>query len=176
MYDVPYVVVFLSQECFSPFVNGSFFEHEGQPLCEVHYHQSRGSVCQACQQPIVGRCVTAMGAKFHPQHLVCQFCLKPLSKGCFKEQDNKPYCHPCFLKLFGWMSQRIPERSHQEALQNQRSYSASLILILKSVTWKEQKQVQFYTVQWHKSSCVEWGGEDTPEWSRREVVYTLHDC
>ncbi|GAA6069457.1 transforming growth factor beta-1-induced transcript 1 protein isoform X1, partial [Tachysurus ichikawai] len=88
-------------ECFSPFVNGSFFEHEGQPLCEAHYHQSRGSVCQACQQPIVGRCVTAMGAKFHPHHLVCQFCLKPLSKGCFKEQDNKPYCHPCFLKLFG---------------------------------------------------------------------------
>lgn len=89
------------QECYSPFVNGSFFEHEGQPLCEAHYHQSRGSVCQACQQPILGRCVTAMGAKFHPHHLVCHFCLKPLSKGCFKEQENKPYCHPCFIKLFG---------------------------------------------------------------------------
>lgn len=90
------------QECYSPFVNGSFFEHEGKPLCEAHYHQSRGSVCQACQQPILGRCVTAMGAKFHPHHLVCHFCLKPLSKGCFKEQENKPYCHPCFIKLFGW--------------------------------------------------------------------------
>ncbi|XP_058649308.1 transforming growth factor beta-1-induced transcript 1 protein-like isoform X2 [Onychostoma macrolepis] len=92
---------FVCRECYSPFVNGSFFEHEGQPLCEAHYHQSRGTVCQACQQPILGRCVTAMGAKFHPQHLVCHFCLKPLSKGCFKEQDNKPYCHPCFIKLFG---------------------------------------------------------------------------
>ncbi|XP_028826148.1 transforming growth factor beta-1-induced transcript 1 protein-like isoform X2 [Denticeps clupeoides] len=92
---------FVCRECYSPFVNGSFFEHEGQPLCEAHYHQSRGSVCQACQQPIRGRCVTAMGAKFHPNHLVCNFCLKPLSKGCFKEQDNKPYCHPCHLKLFG---------------------------------------------------------------------------
>ncbi|XP_016367960.1 transforming growth factor beta-1-induced transcript 1 protein isoform X1 [Sinocyclocheilus rhinocerous] len=92
---------FVCRECYSPFVNGSFFEHEGQPLCEAHYHQSRGSVCQACQEPILGRCVTAMGAKFHPQHLVCHFCLKPLSKGCFKEQDNKPYCHPCFIKLFG---------------------------------------------------------------------------
>uniref|UniRef100_A0A8C7UN16 LIM zinc-binding domain-containing protein n=1 Tax=Oncorhynchus mykiss TaxID=8022 RepID=A0A8C7UN16_ONCMY len=89
------------QECYCPFVNGSFFEHEGQPLCEAHYHQSRGSMCQACQQPILGRCVTAMGAKFHPHHLVCHFCLKPLSKGCFKEQENKPYCHPCFIKLFG---------------------------------------------------------------------------
>ncbi|XP_051967950.1 transforming growth factor beta-1-induced transcript 1 protein-like isoform X2 [Xyrauchen texanus] len=92
---------FVCRECYSPFVNGSFFEYEGQPLCEAHYHQSRGSVCQACQQPILGRCVTAMGGKFHPHHLVCHFCLKPLSKGCFKEQENKPYCHPCFIKLFG---------------------------------------------------------------------------
>uniref|UniRef100_A0A3B4AM59 LIM zinc-binding domain-containing protein n=1 Tax=Periophthalmus magnuspinnatus TaxID=409849 RepID=A0A3B4AM59_9GOBI len=92
---------FVCRECYSPFVNGSFFEHDGKPLCEAHYHQSRGSMCQACQQPILGRCVTAMGAKFHPHHLVCHFCLKPLSKGCFKEQENKPYCHPCFIKLFG---------------------------------------------------------------------------
>uniref|UniRef100_H2LMI7 Transforming growth factor beta-1-induced transcript 1 protein n=1 Tax=Oryzias latipes TaxID=8090 RepID=H2LMI7_ORYLA len=92
---------FVCRECYSPFVNGSFFEHDGKPLCEAHYHQSRGSMCHACQQPILGRCVTAMGAKFHPHHLVCHFCLKPLSKGCFKEQENKPYCHPCFIKLFG---------------------------------------------------------------------------
>uniref|UniRef100_A0A3Q2FYS8 Transforming growth factor beta-1-induced transcript 1 protein n=1 Tax=Cyprinodon variegatus TaxID=28743 RepID=A0A3Q2FYS8_CYPVA len=92
---------FVCRECYSPFVNGSFFEHDGKPLCEAHYHQSRGSMCQACQQPILGRCVTAMGAKFHPHHLVCHFCLKPLSKGCFKEQESKPYCHPCFIKLFG---------------------------------------------------------------------------
>ncbi|XP_055031943.2 transforming growth factor beta-1-induced transcript 1 protein isoform X2 [Misgurnus anguillicaudatus] len=92
---------FVCRECYSPFVTGSFFEYEGQPLCEAHYHQSRGSMCQACQQPILGRCVSAMGAKFHPHHLVCHFCLKPLSKGCFKEQESKPYCHSCFIKLFG---------------------------------------------------------------------------
>uniref|UniRef100_A0A8C1L2Q0 LIM zinc-binding domain-containing protein n=1 Tax=Cyprinus carpio TaxID=7962 RepID=A0A8C1L2Q0_CYPCA len=40
-------------------------------------------------------------SSLHEIHLVCHFCLKPLSKGCFKEQDNKPYCHPCFIKLFG---------------------------------------------------------------------------
>ncbi|XP_066577916.1 transforming growth factor beta-1-induced transcript 1 protein isoform X2 [Amia ocellicauda] len=92
---------FVCRECYTPFVNGSFFEHEGQPLCEAHYHRSRGSLCQACQQPITGRCVTAMGARYHPHHLVCAFCLRPLSKGCFKEQEGKPYCHPCFIKLFG---------------------------------------------------------------------------
>uniref|UniRef100_A0A671RNQ6 Paxillin b n=1 Tax=Sinocyclocheilus anshuiensis TaxID=1608454 RepID=A0A671RNQ6_9TELE len=36
---------FVCRECFTPFVNGSFFEHDGQPYCEVHYHSRRGSLC-----------------------------------------------------------------------------------------------------------------------------------
>nr|XP_020667265.1 paxillin [Pogona vitticeps] len=93
--------VFLqSRECFTPFINGSFFEHDGQPYCEVHYHERRGSLCSGCQKPITGRCITAMGKKFHPEHFVCAFCLKQLNKGTFKEQNDKPYCQNCFLKLF----------------------------------------------------------------------------
>lgn len=88
------------QECFTPFVNGSFFEHDGQPYCEVHYHERRGSLCSGCQKPITGRCITAMAKKFHPEHFVCAFCLKQLNKGTFKEQNDKPYCQNCFLKLF----------------------------------------------------------------------------
>ncbi|KPP67877.1 paxillin-like [Scleropages formosus] len=88
------------QECFTPFVNGSFFEHDGQPYCEAHYHERRGSLCSGCQKPITGRCITAMGKKFHPEHFVCAFCLKQLNKGTFKEQNDKPYCHNCFIKLF----------------------------------------------------------------------------
>ncbi|XP_034025602.1 paxillin [Thalassophryne amazonica] len=91
---------FVCRECFTPFVNGSFFEHEGQPYCEVHYHERRGSLCSGCQKPITGRCITAMSKKFHPEHFVCAFCLKQLNKGTFKEQNDKPYCHGCFLKLF----------------------------------------------------------------------------
>ncbi|NXB47859.1 PAXI protein, partial [Leucopsar rothschildi] len=91
---------FVCRECFTPFVNGSFFEHDGQPYCEVHYHERRGSLCSGCQKPITGRCITAMGKKFHPEHFVCAFCLKQLNKGTFKEQNDKPYCQNCFLKLF----------------------------------------------------------------------------
>ncbi|XP_060787773.1 paxillin isoform X1 [Neoarius graeffei] len=91
---------FVCRECFTPFVNGSFFEHDGQPYCEVHYHERRGSLCSGCQKPITGRCITAMGKKFHPEHFVCAFCLKQLNKGTFKEQNDKPYCHGCFVKLF----------------------------------------------------------------------------
>ncbi|NXL31135.1 PAXI protein, partial [Glaucidium brasilianum] len=91
---------FVCRECFIPFINGSFFEHDGQPYCEVHYHERRGSLCSGCQKPITGRCITAMGKKFHPEHFVCAFCLKQLNKGTFKEQNDKPYCQNCFLKLF----------------------------------------------------------------------------
>lgn len=91
---------FFFQECFTPFVNGSFFDHDGQPYCESHYHERRGSLCSGCQKPITGRCITAMGKKFHPEHFVCAFCLKQLNKGTFKEQNEKPYCQICFVKLF----------------------------------------------------------------------------
>lgn len=92
---------FVCRECGSPFTNGSFFELDGQPYCETHYHSLRGSLCSGCQKPITGRCITAMGKKFHPEHFVCAFCLKQLNKGTFKEQNEKPYCHQCFTKLFG---------------------------------------------------------------------------
>ncbi|XP_049644775.1 paxillin isoform X1 [Suncus etruscus] len=91
---------FVCRECFTPFINGSFFEHDGQPYCEVHYHERRGSLCSGCQKPITGRCITAMAKKFHPEHFVCAFCLKQLNKGTFKEQNDKPYCQNCFVKLF----------------------------------------------------------------------------
>lgn len=92
---------FVCKECGSPFHDGAFFEHEGQPYCETHYHALRGSLCAGCHKPISGRCITAMFRKFHPEHFVCSFCLKQLNKGTFKEQSDKPYCHECFDRLFG---------------------------------------------------------------------------
>ncbi|GLV32740.1 Paxillin [Carabus blaptoides fortunei] len=93
---------FVCRECHQPFHGGSFFDHDGQPYCETHYHAKRGSLCAGCHKPITGRCITAMFRKFHPEHFVCAFCLKQLNKGTFKEQNDKPYCHGCFEKLFGY--------------------------------------------------------------------------
>ncbi|XP_050408909.1 leupaxin isoform X1 [Patella vulgata] len=92
---------FVCWDCHAPFGGGSFFDHEGLPYCETHYHAKKGSLCATCQKPITGRCITAMFKKFHPEHFVCAFCLKQLNKGTFKDQNEKPYCHPCFVKLFG---------------------------------------------------------------------------
>nr|XP_048286513.1 leupaxin isoform X3 [Myodes glareolus] len=91
---------FVCGDCFSSFSSGSFFELDGRPFCELHYHQRRGTLCHGCGQPITGRCISAMGHKFHPEHFVCAFCLTQLSKGIFREQNNKTYCHLCFNKLF----------------------------------------------------------------------------
>jgi paxillin len=92
---------FVCWACKQPFAGGNFFEHEKKPFCEFHYHERRGSLCYGCHKPILGRCITAMSRKFHPEHFVCAFCLKQLNKGTFKESHDKPYCHPCFIKLFG---------------------------------------------------------------------------
>ena len=89
------------QECGQRFTGGQYFELDGQPFCEHHYHLKRGSICSACRQPVTGRCITALGRKWHPDHFVCTFCLKELNRGTFKERADKPYCHECFVKLFG---------------------------------------------------------------------------
>ncbi|XP_072034102.1 paxillin-like isoform X2 [Amphiura filiformis] len=91
---------FVCGECRTPFNGSSFFDHGGIPYCEIHYHSVRGSLCAGCNKPITGRCITAMQKKFHPEHFVCAFCLKQLNKGTFKEQNDKSYCHPCFVRLF----------------------------------------------------------------------------
>jgi len=92
---------FVCKDCHTPLPGGQFFDYEGWPYCEIHYHAKRGSLCAGCHKPISGRCITAMGRKYHPEHFQCSFCLKQLNKGTFKEQLDKPYCHECFDKLFG---------------------------------------------------------------------------
>lgn len=92
---------FVCATCNQPFHDGNFFEHEGAPYCETHFHALKGSLCAGCSKPISGRCITAMFRKFHPEHFVCSFCLKQLNKGTFKEKGEKPYCHECFNRLFG---------------------------------------------------------------------------
>uniref|UniRef100_A0AC34FL83 LIM zinc-binding domain-containing protein n=1 Tax=Panagrolaimus sp. ES5 TaxID=591445 RepID=A0AC34FL83_9BILA len=90
---------FICQECHRSFAGGAFFEHDGAPFCEQHFHQQRGSLCNECKKPISGRCVSAMGNKFHPEHFVCTYCSKELTRGTFKEANKRPYCHKCYGKI-----------------------------------------------------------------------------
>ncbi|MBN3305842.1 PAXI protein, partial [Amia calva] len=91
---------FVCTDCLTPFRDSCFMELEGRPLCSLHFHSRQGTLCGGCQTPITGRCVSAMGRRFHPEHFVCAFCLRQLSQGVFKEREEKPYCASCHDKLF----------------------------------------------------------------------------
>ncbi|KAI5095244.1 leupaxin [Silurus meridionalis] len=91
---------FVCSDCLKPFTDGCFLELDGRPLCSQHYHTRTGTLCATCNTPITGRCMSAMGRRFHPEHFVCAFCLRQLSQGVFKEQGGKPYCNSCHDKLF----------------------------------------------------------------------------
>ncbi|NWH41256.1 LPXN protein, partial [Chloropsis hardwickii] len=91
---------FVCTECLTGFTGGSFFELEGRPYCELHFHQRQGTICHGCGRPVTGRCVTAAGRRYHPEHFVCTYCLGRLHKGTFCERGDKMYCQPCHDKLF----------------------------------------------------------------------------
>ena len=89
-----------NQDCLKPFTDGCFMEIDGQPFCSLHFHTRQGTLCGSCGEPITGRCISALGRKFRPEHFVCAFCLRQLSQGVFKEEKQKPYCSACHSRLF----------------------------------------------------------------------------
>jgi len=56
--------------------------------------------CTACDKPIVGQVVTALGRTWHPEHFVCAHCRQELGTKNFFERDGKPYCEPDYHHLF----------------------------------------------------------------------------
>ncbi|KAM9848361.1 leupaxin [Aulostomus maculatus] len=91
---------FVCADCLKPFSDGCFMELDGRALCSLHFHSRQGTLCGSCNEPIKGRCISALDRKFHPEHFVCAFCLRQLNQGIYKEEGGKPYCMTCFNKLF----------------------------------------------------------------------------
>jgi len=73
------------------------------PYCETHYHLKRGSLCSRCNKPIVGRCISASGKKYHPDHFTCVKCNKLLATGNindeYKDINGHPFCGSCASKI-----------------------------------------------------------------------------
>lgn len=89
-----------------------------------------GLVCGGCHKSIIGRIVSAMGLRWHPQCFKCCTCGELLEHVSSYEHDGKPYCHldyhevrisPClspFWYLDTYSSQPIGIRSAVLYLQD----------------------------------------------------------
>jgi len=94
---------FTCKECGCSFPTESFYEYKGMPYCETHYHLKRGSLCTRCNKPIVGRCISASGKKYHPDHFTCVKCNKLIATGNpddeYKEVNGNPFCGSCASRI-----------------------------------------------------------------------------
>jgi len=94
---------FTCKECGCSFPTESFYEYKGMPYCETHYHLKRGSLCSRCNKPIVGRCISASGKKYHPDHFTCVKCNKLLATGNmddeYKEVNGHPFWCNCATRI-----------------------------------------------------------------------------
>lgn len=76
-------------------------------LGNLHADMSRQGVnttqkgcCHACEKPIVGQVITALGKTWHPEHFTCNHCNQELGTRNFFERDGRPYCEPDYHNLF----------------------------------------------------------------------------
>ncbi len=87
--------------CGKGFKGQQFVKHRGRPYHQQCYQERFGPRCAGCGQPITGKYITALKKTWHPEHLVCAHCEKPLDGKPFFEQDGKAYCEEDFHALFG---------------------------------------------------------------------------
>jgi len=85
---------FTCTKCNKAFSDGKFFEDEGQPYCQEHYHQRRGTICGKCSKPIDGMCVSALEKKWHQTCFTCTKCNDVLSGQVMLSEGNV-YCPKC---------------------------------------------------------------------------------
>ncbi|EGF79458.1 hypothetical protein BATDEDRAFT_12220 [Batrachochytrium dendrobatidis JAM81] len=86
---------FVCHQCLEPFKNNIFFEAEGNFYCEDDHSVLYGARCAKCGDVIVGKCVSALDAKWHIEHFNCENCGRPLVGSTFIRKDDKPYCKVC---------------------------------------------------------------------------------
>lgn len=87
---------FVCGNCQDPLGTRNFYEVDGQPNCDKCYQGLFCPKCGHCNRPIMDRCITALGKKWHPEHFVCASCSSPFPGGSFFERDSRPFCESCF--------------------------------------------------------------------------------
>jgi len=91
---------FICGNCRDPLGTRNFYEQNGTPYCERCFQELYCAKCAHCDKPVLDRCITALGKKWHVDHFICTQCLKPFAGGNFFERDGRPYCEADFYALF----------------------------------------------------------------------------
>uniref|UniRef100_A0A6B2L443 LIM zinc-binding domain-containing protein n=1 Tax=Arcella intermedia TaxID=1963864 RepID=A0A6B2L443_9EUKA len=86
---------FQCSTCGRPIGNGSFYENEGQPQCEMCYQSVFCQKCGKCNRPITSTCTTAIGQSWHPECFTCTRCNVPFGNSTFFVHFSRPYCSVC---------------------------------------------------------------------------------
>jgi paxillin len=92
---------FVCSVCHTKLAGQPFVHKDGVAYCEDDFYRRFNPPCGACNHPIKGRYVSALGQAWHPDHFVCVECNAPFASETFKKYENRPFCHACFEKCFG---------------------------------------------------------------------------
>ncbi|CAF3159464.1 unnamed protein product [Rotaria sp. Silwood2] len=107
---------FVCAQCFQPFENGIYFEHEGRKYCERDFQMLFAPCCAECKQAIVGRIIRALQKCFHPDCFRCQLCHISLLEIGFSKNNGRALCRECYTKeksKDSIVSQHICSTCHQ---------------------------------------------------------------
>ncbi|CAF1266367.1 unnamed protein product [Adineta steineri] len=89
---------FVCAQCFQPFENGLYFEHDGRKYCERDFQMLFAPCCAECKHPIVGRVIRALQKCFHPDCFHCYLCHIPLLDIGFSKNNGRALCRECYTK------------------------------------------------------------------------------
>lgn len=87
-------------------LTGRMSSDSGENLKPMSIKSSKSStlsnevICRACEQPIKGLIVQALGETWHQEHFLCSECKKPITSNKFNVEQGKPYCEDDYANLF----------------------------------------------------------------------------
>jgi len=89
---------FVCAQCFQPFRNGIYFEHENRKYCEEDFQMLFAPRCAECKRPVVGRVIRALQKCFHPDCFRCASCQITLLDTGFSKNNGRALCRECHAR------------------------------------------------------------------------------
>lgn len=90
-------------QCGVKLIDIGFVEEGGKLYCERDYERYLAPQCKKCNKSILGECVNALQAQWHPDCFLCTHCKLPIGGNQFHIEEGKPYCEKDWTAMFQTM-------------------------------------------------------------------------